>query len=269
MKIIHPTEIADPILLIDADMLLYRTAAGLQHEVDWGDDIVSVTTDIKAAKSIIDDEMERLLNSLGAQLHQLCFTDPNNNFRKQIYEGYKSGRGRKPAGYRKLVEYCFGKYSCLCMPNLEADDVMGIMMTDLHSKNGIIVSGDKDMLTIPGRHFKLYGDKSWSDVRIVGAQEAHYNHMMQTLCGDSTDGYPGCKGVGPKTAAKVFDGIVGNLWPTVLDCYLERGFDEDFALKQARLARILHSSDISDCGGDVILWEPEDADWIPTDLVIA
>ncbi len=266
---ITQTKIRNPILLIDADMLLYRIAAGLQHEVDWGDDIVSVTTDLKAAKNVIDDELERLFSALGTELHQLCFTDPNNNFRKQIDETYKAGRGRKPAGYRKLVEYCFGKYSCLCMPSLEADDVMGIMMTDLHSTNGVIVSGDKDMFTIPGRHFKLFGDKGWSDVRVVTASEAHYNHMMQTLCGDSTDGYPGCKGVGPKTAAKALDGVLGNLWPTVLDLFLTKGFDEDFAIKQARLARILHASDISDNGGDVILWEPQDADWIPTDLVLS
>lgn len=263
------TKITNPILLIDADMLLYRIAAGLQEDTDWGDDIVSVTIDMRAAKNVINHEMQRLYETLGTAYHMLCFTDPNKNFRTDIFPGYKAGRGRKPVGYRKLVEYTFSEYNCLCMPGLEADDIMGIMMTDKHASNGVIVSGDKDMLTIPGRHFQLHGAETWADVRVVGAQEAHYNHMMQTLTGDSTDGYPGCKGVGPKTAAKVFDGIVGNLWPTVLACFLERGFDEDYAIVQAQLARILHASDIDPIGNAIRLWAPEAEDWVPTDLVLS
>lgn len=262
-------KITNPALLIDADMLLYRIASGLQRDTDWGDDIVSVTLDLRAAKSVLKEEMDRLLGIFDTTLYKLCFSDPNNNFRKQVFEGYKSGRGRKPVGYRLLVEHCFKNYECLCMPGLEADDVMGIMMTDRNQQNGIIVSSDKDMLTIPGRHFKLYGDVGWEDVRVVDAKEAHYNHMMQTLCGDSTDGYPGCRGIGKVTAAKILLGEQGNLWTVVLDTFLQKGFDEDFALQQARLARILHASDVSEANNGVILWEPEDADWIPTDLVLS
>lgn len=262
-------KINNPALLIDADMLVYRIAAGLQRDTDWGDDIISVTLDLKAAKSVLKEEMDRLLNALGATLYKMCFSDPNSNFRKLVFPEYKAGRGKKPVGYRMLVEHCFKCYECLCMPGLEADDIMGIMMTDLNRKNGIIVSGDKDMLTIPGRHFKLYGDTGWEDVRVIGAQEAHYNHMMQTLCGDSTDGYPGCRGIGKVTAAKILSLGPGNLWPLVLDTFLQKGFDEDFAIQQARLARILHASDVGEANNAVILWEPEDDAWIPTDLVLS
>ncbi len=261
--------INNPALLIDADMLLYRIAAGLQRDHDWGDDIVSVTLDLRAAKSVLKEEMERVLNTLGGTLYKLCFSDPNKNFRNDVSADYKAGRGRKPCGYRLLVEHCFQNYECLCIPGLEADDIMGIMMTDLNRKNGIIVSGDKDMFTIPGRHLDLFKGKGWEDVRVVDAQEAHYNHMMQTLCGDSTDNYPGCRGVGKVTAAKILSGEQGNLWSLVLDTFLQKGFDEDFAIQQARLARILHASDIGEANNSVVLWEPEDADWVPTDLVLS
>ena len=55
----NPTTSTQPLLLIDGDLFLYRAAASAETEVDWGDDIWSLSTDLKQAKqgfmNIIED----------------------------------------------------------------------------------------------------------------------------------------------------------------------------------------------------------------------
>ena len=76
---------------------------------------------------------------------------------------------------------------------------------------------------------------------------------MQTLIGDIADGYKGCPGIGAVKAKKLLD--EAPVWATVKDAYEKAGLTEEDALQQARMARILRSSDYPD--GQVKLWSPE------------
>ena len=78
---------------------------------------------------------------------------------------------------------------------------------------------------------------------------------IQTLTGDVTDGYAGLKGVGPKSAEKILG--ARPTWDAVVAAYQKQELTEDYALTQARLARILRSSDWDDEKQSVILWEPK------------
>jgi DNA polymerase-1 len=148
----------------------------------------------------------------------------------------------------KLID----EWNVVTFDNLEADDVMGILATKPGPTHRIIVARDKDMKTIPG---KLWNGK---DFMTITEQEADYWHMYQTLVGDTTDGYPGCKGVGPKKAETILDDSETiNMWPAVLAAFEQRGFDEAFALTQARLARILRWSDWDSDKKEVKLWSPQ------------
>ena len=82
--------------------------------------------------------------------------------------------------------------------------------------------------------------------------------MYQTLIGDTVDGYYGCKGIGDKTAKKILGNIGENslteMWKKVVETFIAKGFTEDDALLNARMARILHSEDYDFKKKEVKLW---------------
>ena len=120
------------------------------------------------------------------------------------------------------------------MPELEADDAMGIYATA--NPGNIIVSPDKDMRQIPG---KLYDLK---ETMTIGKLDGHQWHYIQTLSGDQTDGYGGVPGIGVKKASALFE-KEGYTWETVVKAFESKGLDENDALMNARLAKILTCKD--------------------------
>jgi DNA polymerase-1 len=187
----------------------------------------------------------------------LCFSDPKHNFRKDVYPNYKSNRKskRKPVCYKGLLEYLNENYPFVTYPKLEGDDVCGILATNGSLSNPIIVSADKDFKTIPTSFF----DTARGTAEVIDELEANYWHLYQTLIGDTTDGYPGCKGIGPVAATKLLDKAVNkgeNLWDVVVAAYKKAGFDEEYALVQARCAYILRASHFDFEKQEVKLWLP-------------
>lgn len=226
-------------LLIDADILLYQATAATEVETDWGDDVWSLTTDLKQAKVMFLERLAAIQDRLGDGDVTLCISD-KENFRKTVYPTYKSNRKktRKPLGYPVMVTWAKQKFTNVTLPNLEADDVLGILQTIPYNQGKTtIVSDDKDLKTIPG---KLYRPMSDEELVITEA-EADKNFLLQTLTGDAVDSYPGLKGYGPKTAEK----LLGNrpAWSLVEQAYIKAGQSREDALVQARLARILRWSD--------------------------
>jgi DNA polymerase-1 len=171
---------------------------------------------------------------------------------------YKAHRktNRKPVVYSALKEYIRMAYRVYESPTLEADDVLGLLATGAYPgirDPMIVVSADKDLKTIPCR---LHNPNDGSE-RTIGLEEANYNHLYQTLIGDTSDGYPGCPGVGPKTAEKLL-AEHGAVWSTVVNAYTKAGLNEHEALQQARVARILRKGEYSFRTNRVKLWTPAD-----------
>ena len=136
------------------------------------------------------------------------------------------------------------------MPTLEADDAMGIYAT-LHTDN-VIVSPDKDMRQIPGKLYDL------NEVTEIDPEEGRRWHLIQSLAGDQTDGYSGVPGIGVKRAIALFEQN-GYTWKTVIEAFKEKDLDEDVALMNARLAKILTCNDYDLAEQRPILWTPTDA----------
>ena len=141
------------------------------------------------------------------------------NYRKDINPLYKANRKstRRPLCLAPLLDFVKEDYNHVILDNIEADDVMGILATQDPDKY-LIVSDDKDMLTIPDARI-------WKDGEVV--------HI---------------------TARKLIDkhrGTPWSLWEGVLKAY--KG-DEEEAVLNARMARIL-TDDLWD-GDKPILWEP-------------
>ncbi|TPI67589.1 exonuclease [Mesorhizobium sp. B3-1-3] len=265
-------------LLIDGDILVVSTGAALEVETDWGDDEWTLTCDVAEVKATVLSTIRRLERDLDADASVITLSK-GTTFRHDLYAGYKKGRQRKPVGTNEVKRWLIEEHGAKYKPGIEADDVMGILATNPRIITGekIIVSQDKDMMTIPGLIYRN------GEIITVTPEEAEINFLTQALTGDTTDGYPGCPGMGPVTAATALQNVTGwesyehtiergkrkgeietrwkeipvpTLWDAVVHQYLRAGLTEEDALLQARLARILHNDDYDHAKKEPILWTP-------------
>jgi DNA polymerase-1 len=239
-------------LLVDADYIVYKSCAGAEDEIDFGDDVILVVSKFSDAITNVQRELTKIKNHFMWDTPELVlFFSDSRNFRKKIYPEYKGHRNRKkPCGYRRVISELQKTYEVIRMPELEADDAMGIYAT-AHPGN-IIVSPDKDMRQIPGKLFNL------EEVIEVTAEEGMKWHLVQTLAGDQTDGYSGVPGIGIKRAVSLFEEN-GYTWDTVVKAFADKDLDEEVALTNARLARILTYTDYDQQEHKVIPWTPSAA----------
>lgn len=238
-------------LLADGDHFLFQACAACEREVRWDDQNHVLFSNREEAFTVFEAMLGRVIDKLKGDKVYLAFTGANN-FRVPLSGGtYKAGRPRKPLCYWDLYQQISEKYTTRRYDVLEADDVMGIWQTSGKFKDSIIVSDDKDMKTIPGKLYRL------GELATISVGEAERNWMLQTLTGDTTDGYSGCPGIGAVTAAKVLDNNDGiPWWDAVVQTYEKKGLTAEDALLQARLARILRAEDWDSEQQEVRLWAP-------------
>lgn len=256
--------------LIDADILVYQAAAVSETPIDWEDGMWTLHAFEQEAINAFESTLKTILKKVEADQYILAFSD-SENWRKKVLPSYKSNRSgvRRPLLLKFLREYAQKKHQNITMPTLEGDDVIGIWATTKSKldpvREFIICSLDKDFKTIPGSHYNFGRDEFFE----ITEHQADKWHMIQTLTGDTTDGYTGCPGIGPKTAEKILQAALDEgtpwanpqqlrelYWKHVVKAYDKAGFGEEEALTQARVARILRAEDYDDIQKKVILWTP-------------
>ena len=268
------------LLLIDADILVYKTIATLMSEVSLtiqtGEEYIHGFLCLTEAKRMILSTVESLEEEINAENSILCWSDWSKNWRKRILPSYKNNRKviKKPMGLTALRNYVMSSdlFTSAMFYSLEGDDVMGILATNPDFKpdyRKIIVSEDKDMKTIPGY---LYNPSHKEEgICCVPEDEADQNHMIQALAGDRVDGYSGCPGVGVTRATAWLEQNQGAVkegsnyknrtfptkWKAVVSHYKKAGLNEEDALVQAQVARILRHEDFDPYNG-VKLWKPQE-----------
>jgi DNA polymerase I len=245
--------------LIDADTLVYEASLASEQPIEWGDDMWTLHASMAEARFRFDNLVDAIKEATGADTLVLALSDGDNSarWRNRVMPTYKSNRKRvrRPVCYLPLRAYCHENYTTFERPTLEGDDVLGILMTHPRLVVGekVLVAIDKDMRTIPGQHYNYTKQEHFT----VDPAEARFNHMMQTLTGDATDGYPGCPGIGKVRAERILIGEDGGpLWPRVVEAYEKAGLSEEVALMNARVARICHHTDYDFNKKEVILWHP-------------
>jgi len=235
-------------LLIDADYIVYKSCAAAETEVDFGNDVILVTSNFSDAYKATVGELTKIRDKFGSFSDLVLFFSDTVNFRKKILPEYKGHRNRKkPCGYKRVQEALKNEYRVITMPTLEADDALGIFAT--RYPGNIIVSPDKDMKQIPGELYNL--DEKFTITEADGAKW----HLIQTLAGDQTDGYPGVPGIGVKRAEALFN-KEGYSWKTVKQAFEDKGYTALTAITNARLARILTVDDYDFKKNRPILWSP-------------
>lgn len=245
----------DPRLLIDADGFLYKAVAAAEYEADWGEGIFVASTNIEKAKDMFRSEIEAVQRELGNG-ELIMVLSGSSNFRKELDPSYKANRtSRKPLGYVAMIDWLKETYGdrVVSQDCLEADDYMGILATKPGAPPSIICSDDKDMFTIPGRLYRL------GKLSTIDDDQADRYWWSQALTGDPADGYKGCPGIGAVKAEKLLS-KPGSRWELVRREFLKAGTDEEYAVLQARLARILRFADWDSSLKRPILWTPETTD---------
>lgn len=246
-------------LLIDADMFAFIACTTATREAEWESGISSYFADFEEVKAHFTDRLHTAIDrALSWHCYNgdydilLCLSDPEDNFRRRVLPTYKVHRkGQKPLCYWKLCDWMKQEGDVYIRPSLEADDCIGILATmEKNRDNCLIISGDKDMKTLPGRQYDFLRD-TYAE---LSTEDADRNFLMQTLTGDPTDGYSGCPKIGAVNAARILDEDCS--WAAVVKAYEKQHLTEQDALTQARVARILRASDYDFKKKEVRLWTP-------------
>lgn len=245
------------VALIDGDIIAYRAAVISVNDFD-GEEFFDPAAVEQNVNRFVDDWTTKA--KAGTQV--VCLSDESHRyFRHDIYPQYKGNRSdrEKPVALTHAYDCLKTNYKTADRPGLEADDVMGILSGSPNLSDPVIVSIDKDMLTVPAK--LLNPDKMRKPMRVRKAS-ADRKMLLQALIGDRTDGYPGVEGIGPVKAEKIIapHPRLSDCWEAVVEAF----GSEDAALTMTRLARILRPDDYNEETGEIKLWHPTREIWIPS-----
>lgn len=148
----------------------------------------------------------------------VCWDMGAHTFRNDLFDGYKANRPAPPEemlpqfDMAKEVSQMIG-WQNFGVKGLEADDLIGSMIEKWKGDAEItVVSGDKDLLQLLNPTTTIaFTKKGYSEYDVY--TEARFVEEygiapkqfaeVKAFMGDSSDGYPGVKGIGPKTALQL------------------------------------------------------------------
>ena len=145
--------------------------------------------------------------------------DHGKTFRHEAFPAYKAQREETPEDIRSSVPIIKDILEAYHIPVLqadgfEADDVIGTLATAA-GREGIetyMLTPDKDYGQLVGGNVYIYRPRHGGGYDTLGESEVTQKYGIATtaqvidllaLMGDSADNFPGCPGVGEKTAAKL------------------------------------------------------------------
>lgn len=155
--------------------------------------------------------------------------DHGKTFRHEVFPAYKAQREETPEDIRQSVPIIKQILEAMRIPILqvdgfEADDVIGTVATRFGA-DGIdtfMLTPDKDYGQLIGPRIFMFRPRHGGGYETLGEKEVESKYGIPTpaqvidllsLMGDSADNFPGCPGVGEKTAAKLINqfGSIDNL----------------------------------------------------------
>ena len=155
--------------------------------------------------------------------------DHGKTFRHDAFPEYKAQREETPEDIKLSVPLIKQVLEAMHIPILqvdgfEADDIIGTVATRFGA-DGIetfMLTPDKDYGQLIGPNVFMYRPRHGGGYEILGEKEVEAKYGIPTpaqvidllaLMGDSADNFPGCPGVGEKTAAKLINqfGSIDNM----------------------------------------------------------
>ncbi len=162
----------------------------------------------------------------------ICWDMGMHTFRNDIFDGYKSNRPAPPEEMLPQFDMAKDLSKMLGWQNfgevgMEADDLIGSMARKWQNQADItIVSGDKDLLQLltpttkiafTKKGYTIYDDFTYERFLEEYQIEPSVFADVKAFMGDSSDGYPGVKGIGPKNALQLIqtygsvEGVIASL----------------------------------------------------------
>ncbi len=213
------------LFLLDAYALIYRAYYGFIRNPR----INSKGENTSAVLGFVNT-LEEILTKENPEYIGVAFDPHGPTFRHEAFPDYKAQREETPEGIRFAVPIIKDVLKAYRIPVLEvqgfeADDVIGTLAKQSESIEGLdtyMMTPDKDYGQLVAKNVKMYKPRFDGGFDILGEKEVKEKYGLSDvkqvidllgLMGDSSDNYPGCPGVGEKTAVKLINefGSIENL----------------------------------------------------------
>lgn len=202
---------AEPVFLMDGSAFIYRgffANRNMQRSDGFPTNALVVVTRV----------LMRILREERPQYFLFVKDGRGKNFRHDIFPLYKANRDATPDDLIRQMEPIERMVTALGMSleisdGCEADDCIASLAARLSKERPvIIVSGDKDLKQCLGPNVFMW-DPAFKDEKLLSAAQFTEESGLtpaqwpdvQALVGDTSDNIPGVPGIGPKTAAKIFE----------------------------------------------------------------
>ncbi|PWW30277.1 5'-3' exonuclease [Cytobacillus oceanisediminis] len=162
----------------------------------------------------------------------VCWDMGSKTFRTEMFDGYKANRPEAPIELVPQFDLVKEVVEAFDVPNIglegyEADDCIGtIAKTASQEAEVLILTGDQDILQLLDDNISVILLQKGYGNYLVHTTETFYEEKgitpkqmidLKAFMGDTSDNYPGVKGIGEKTALKLLqqyehiEGVLENL----------------------------------------------------------
>jgi 5'-3' exonuclease len=204
--------VSSPLLAVDTPSMLYRAFFALPDSIKGSDG--NPVNALLGTSNLILREVEKR----DPRAVVLCFGPDAATYRTELYPAYHAARPEMPDGLKhqwSQARHYFEAFGWTVADHdsLEADDLLG-SFASLETKAGgttLLMTGDRDMFQCASDSVTvLYVSTGKEAAEVTPAEvERRYGIPPElvpdfiALRGDPSDGLPGAKGVGEKTAAEL------------------------------------------------------------------
>ncbi len=206
----------DKLFLLDAYALIYRS----YYAFIKNPRINSKGLNTSAIVGFVNTLQEVLTKEQPTHLG-VAFDPHGPTFRSEAYPAYKAQREATPEDIRKAIPIIKDLLRAWNIPILqvdgfEADDVIGTLATKagLQGIQTYMLTPDKDYGQLVTDNVFIYRPRHGGGYEVMGPEEVKAKYAIPStvavidllaLMGDSADNFPGCPGVGEKTAVKLIN----------------------------------------------------------------
>ena len=209
------TDSADPrpLLAVDAPSMLFRAFYALPDSIKGADG--KPVNALLGTTNLVLREVEEY----DPRAVVLCFGPDAADYRVELYDGYHADRPEVPDDLAPQFAACeeyFGAFgwTVAIHDTLEADDLLGsyARLEEAAGGEALLLTGDRDLYQCASeRTTVLYVRTGGRGAEQVSPEEVRKRYGIDpeqvpdfiALRGDPSDGIPGAKGVGEKTAAEL------------------------------------------------------------------
>jgi 5'-3' exonuclease len=203
--------VSGPLLLADAPALLYRAFFALPDSIKGADGrpVNALLGSLNALLQVVEEHHPRAV--------VLCFGAESAAYRTEAYPPYHAARPEMPDDLAHQWARAPGFYEAFGWhvadaADLEADDLLGSLAAVETAAGGetLILTGDRDMFQCAGEQVRVLLQRTGgAGPEVLGPDEVQARYGIRpelvpdfiALRGDPSDGIPGAKGIGEKTAA--------------------------------------------------------------------